>query len=62
LVFETAIQREGKQKGIFVSFDFTTDALAEIKGFFKRTGCVIVPLTVRDLMELDETELAMKFA
>jgi DNA modification methylase len=60
--FETAIQREGKQKGIFVSFDYTADALSEIRGFFKRTNCVIIPLTVRDLMEMDETELAMKLA
>ncbi len=60
--FETAIQREGKNKGIFVSFDYTADAQAEIRAFFKRTGCVIVPLTVRELMEMDETELAMKLA
>lgn len=60
--FETAIQREGKQKGIFVSFDFTADAQAEIRGFFKRTRCVIVPVTVSELMETDKTELAMKLA
>lgn len=60
--FETAIQREGKDKGIFVSFDYTADAQAEIRAFFKRTGCVIVPLTVRELTEMDETELAMKLA
>jgi hypothetical protein len=60
--FETAMQREGKQKGIFVSFDYTSDALEEIRGFFKRTGCVIVPLTVRQLLDVDATELAMKLA
>jgi hypothetical protein len=57
--FETAMQREGRAKGFFVSFDFTSDALREINGFFKRTGCVVVPLTVREI--LDE-ELAMKLA
>ncbi len=60
--FETAIQREGKHKGIFVSFDYSRDALDEIRAFFKRSGCVIVPLTVRELMDVDATELAMKLA
>jgi hypothetical protein len=56
------MHREGKQKGIFVSFGYTADALEEIRGFFKRTGCVIVPLTVRELLNVDATELAMKLA
>jgi DNA modification methylase len=60
--FETAIQREGKQKGIFVSFGYTSEAETENRGFFKRTGCKIIALTVLDLMEMDETELAMKLA
>jgi DNA modification methylase len=60
--FETAIQREGKKKGIFVSFGFTSDAVEEIRGFFKRTDCLIVPLTVRELLDVDATELAMKLA
>jgi hypothetical protein len=57
--FETAMQREGRAKAFFVSFDFTSDALREINGFFKRTGCVIAPLTVREI--LDE-EITMKLA
>ncbi|HEY7159151.1 MAG TPA: DNA methyltransferase [Gemmataceae bacterium] len=57
--FEAAMQREGRAKGFFVSFDFTSGAYREIDGFFKRTGCVIVPLTVREI--LDE-EIAMKLA
>jgi hypothetical protein len=60
--FETAILREEKRKGIFVSFGYTSDALEEIRAFFKRTRCVIVPLTVRELMDADATELAMKLA
>jgi SAM-dependent methyltransferase len=60
--FETAIQREDKDKGIFVSFDYTTDAEAEIRRFFKQTGRKIIAVTVRELMEMDETELAMKLA
>jgi hypothetical protein len=60
--FETAIRREGKDKGIFVSFAYTSDALQEIKGFHRRTGCVIIPLTVREMLNADPDELAMKLA
>jgi hypothetical protein len=38
---------------------FTADALQEISAFFKRSGKVIVPLTVREI--LDE-QIAMKLA
>lgn len=60
--FETAILREGKKKGIFVAFDYSTDALEEIRAFFKRSGCVILPITVRELLDVDVTELAMRLA
>ena len=42
-----------------MSFDFTADALTEIGAFFRKTGKVIVPLTVREI--LDE-EIAVKLA
>jgi hypothetical protein len=42
-----------------VSFDYTQDALAEIQGFFKRTGKTIIALTVREI--LDE-QIAHKLA
>lgn len=54
-----AVTRENRTKGSFVSFDFSSDAITEIGSFFKNTGKVIVPLTVRDI--LDE-ELARKLA
>jgi DNA modification methylase len=60
--FETAIQREGKEKGIFVSFDYTSDAMQEIRGFHRRTGCVIIPLTVHEVLDADPDDLAMKLA
>ena len=53
------MMRENCQKGFFVSFDYTGDALTEISRFFKQTGRVIVPLTVREI--LDE-EIAYKLA
>jgi len=55
--FEAAMIRSERTKGFFISFDYTSDALSEIQRFFKQTGRVIVPLTVREI--LDE-EIAMK--
>lgn len=49
--FEAAMIRENRNKGFFVSFDFSQDAMTEIGAFFKREGRVIVPLTVRDILE-----------
>ena len=57
--FETAMNREKKQKGIFVSFDYTSDAIREISRFFKDEHKIIVPLTVREILE---EEIAMKLA
>jgi site-specific DNA-methyltransferase (adenine-specific) len=48
--FEAAMIRSDRLKGFFVSFDFTGEALAEIQRFFKQTGRVIVPLTVREIL------------
>jgi len=55
--FEAAMIRENRMKGFFVSFDYTSDALTEVARFFKQTGRVIVPLTVREILE---DEIAMK--
>ena len=49
--FETVMHRENRTKGFFVSFAFTSDAMTEIGQFFKRTGKVIVPLTVNEILE-----------
>lgn len=57
--FEAVMVRENRTKGFFISFDFTRDALTEINAFFKKSGKVIIPLTVREI--LDE-ELAQKLA
>ena len=45
--------RGNRQKGFFVSFEFSSDALREIDGFFRREHRVIIPLTVKEI--LDET-------
>jgi hypothetical protein len=57
--FEAMMAREECQKGFFVSFDYTGDAITEIGRFFKQTGRVIVPLTVQEI--LDE-QIAHKLA
>jgi hypothetical protein len=58
--FEAAILRdEHCIKGIFVSFDYSSDAKQEVESFFKRTQKVISLLTVKDILE---EHIAMKLA
>lgn len=56
---EAVMAREEREKGFFVSFDYTADAIHGISRFFKKTGKVIIPLTVREI--LDE-QIARKLA
>jgi len=57
--FETAMRRAKCDKGFFVSFDYSGDAMREIDRFFREEHKIIVPLTVREI--LDE-EIARKLA
>jgi DNA modification methylase len=57
--FEAAMLRTKRKKGFFVAFDFSRDALTEIDGFFRREHTVIIPLTVKEI--LDE-RIAQKLA
>ena len=57
--FETAMRRAKCEKGFFVSFDYSSDALREIDRFFREEHRIIIPLTVREI--LDE-EIARKLA
>jgi DNA modification methylase len=57
--FEAAMMRNDRAKGFFVSFEFSSDALREVDAFFRREHRVIVPLTVREI--LDES-IARKLA
>jgi DNA modification methylase len=57
--FETAMRRSKREKGFFISFDYSEDALREIDRFFKEDHAVIIPLTVREI--LDE-QIARKLA
>ena len=49
--FEAMMMREDCEKGFFVSFDYSSDALSEIESFFKRSHKVIVPLTVQEILD-----------
>ena len=48
--FEAAMMREGRTKGFFVSFAYSSDAMTEIGRFFTQTGKVIVPFTVTEIL------------
>jgi hypothetical protein len=49
--FEAMMMREDCEKGFFVSFDYSSDALTEIESFFKRSHKVIVALTVQEILD-----------
>ena len=51
--FETAMRRAKCEKGFFVSFDYSTDALREIDRFFREEQRIIIPLTVREILDED---------
>ena len=55
--YETAMRRANRKKGFFVAFGFSEEATTEIDSCFRREGRVIIPLTVREI--LDE-EIARK--
>lgn len=48
--FEAMMNRTDRTKGFFVSFDYSRDALAEIDAFFRKSGKVIIPLTVNEIL------------
>jgi hypothetical protein len=57
--FEAVMMREDRTQGFFVSFDYSQDAMSEIQAFMKKTGKIIRPLTVKDILE---EQIAYKLA
>ena len=53
------MMRFDREKGFFVAFDFSSDALTEIDAFFRKTGKSIIPLTVDVILN---EQLAKKLA
>jgi hypothetical protein len=45
------MMREDCEIGLFVSFDYSSDALHEIESFFKRCHKVIVALTGKEILD-----------
>ena len=56
---ETAMRRAKCEKGFFVNFDFSSDALRKIQRFFVEEQRIIIPVTVRDILDEQITD---KFA
>lgn len=50
-LFETAMEREGRTFGFFVAFDFTSDAMKEIRRYEKEKRRIIIPKTVHEILE-----------
>lgn len=49
--FEAVLMREEREKGFFVSFDYTSDARREIDRFYRQSKRQIVPYTVNEILE-----------
>jgi len=49
--FEVAMKRDKRNKGIFVGFDFSRDALSEIRRAGRDEGLEIEPITVAQIVE-----------
>ncbi len=47
--------RNDRLRGSLVSFDYRSDALREIDAYFRKSGKVIVPLTVREILDEEIT-------
>jgi hypothetical protein len=49
--FEAVMMRENRDRGYFVSFDFSEDAERECEAFRQRSGRIIKTLTVREILD-----------
>lgn len=45
------MRRSRREKGFFVAYGYTEDALREIDRFFKDDHAVIAPLAVREILD-----------
>jgi site-specific DNA-methyltransferase (adenine-specific) len=57
--FEAMMMRSERDKGFFVGFDYSSDAMTEIDRFFRKEKLIIIPLTVREILE---EQIARKLA
>ena len=54
--FEAVMEREDRQRGFFVSFDFSSDAHHECNAFHKRSGRIIKLLTVKEILDEEHVQ------
>jgi DNA modification methylase len=55
--FQTAIRRDKRRKGYFISFDFSEDAMKEIRRITKEGEIEIIPVTVKELLDKSGFEI-----
>ena len=49
--FEAVMMREDRERGFFVAFDYSADAVQECANFYKRSGKIIKLITVREILD-----------
>ena len=49
--FETAMRRQKRDKGFFIGFDFSRDALQEISRALREEDLEIIPITVKEILD-----------
>lgn len=54
--FEAVMERENRQRGFFVAFDYSKDAETECAAFYKRTGRWIKLLTVQEILDEEHVQ------
>ena len=54
--FEAVMAREERQRGFFVAFGYTQDALDECAAFHKKTGRIIKLITVQEILDERHTQ------
>ena len=54
--FEAAMERENRQRGFYVAFDFSSDAKSECAAFQKRSGRIIKLLTVQEILDEEHVQ------
>jgi len=55
--FESAMRRDKRRRGYFISFDFSDDAIKEIKRLEKDGELEIIPVTVKELLDKSGFEI-----
>ena len=49
--FEAVMTREERQRGFFVAFGYTADAVQECAAFHKKSGRIIKLITVQEILD-----------